>query len=268
MTAKTAERDAKLAAAHDKLVEATEALRSSEGWAAMLAFAGKFHRYSLNNQMLIAMQRPEATRVAGFNRWKELGRTVRKGEKGIAILAPMTYKRTDEAGEDTYGIRGFRLAYVFDVEQTDGEPIPDIRPETLEGEAPEGLWDALAAQVAAAGYTLTTGDTGAANGYTEPATRTVVISGRLGPLAAVKTLAHELAHIELGHTLDEYRTCRDRNETEAESTAAILLGAHGVDTDAYSTAYITHWAKDGKQVREAAEAVLKAARAILDRIDA
>src|SRR5438105_5292083 len=101
--------------------------RGSDAWSRMLEQAARFHDYSLGNLLLIAFQRPDATRVAGFQTWKSMGRYVRKGEKGIAILAPMTYRRTetdDEGTEQTVvGLRGFRVVHVFDVSQTDGEPL-------------------------------------------------------------------------------------------------------------------------------------------------
>ena len=92
---------------------------------------GRFHRYSFNNVLLILMQNPEATHVAGFHAWKKLGRTVKKGESGIAIVAPCRYKKKEEneAGEEEskgYALRGFTVAYVFDIEQTEGEPLPEF----------------------------------------------------------------------------------------------------------------------------------------------
>ena len=107
------------------MAESAEALRSSDGWLAWLDTAKRFHHYSLGNQLLIARQRPDATHVAGFNRWKELGRHVCKGERGIAILAPCTRKlHDDETDQDRYVIAGFRVVHVFDVAQTEGEPLP------------------------------------------------------------------------------------------------------------------------------------------------
>src|SRR3712207_5497160 len=138
----------------------------------MLKVSSKFHRYSFNNQLLIFLQRPDATLVAGFRRWQELGRQVRKGERGISILAPCRYraKIEDEHGDEqtVHRLTGFRVAYVFDVGQTEGEPIEDldaVRPKLLEGEAPEGLWDALVAQANAAGFEVVREQRGTENGY-------------------------------------------------------------------------------------------------------
>ena len=108
----------KLRAAHDKLQEAVTAIASSEDWKRMLKVASKFHRYSFNNHLMIFLQRPDATVVAGFNRWNSLGRFVRKGEKGIAIFAPCRYRTKvegDDGNEKSFQqIRGFRVVHVFD----------------------------------------------------------------------------------------------------------------------------------------------------------
>lgn len=163
----------KLQAAHERLAQAVEAIVSGDDWKRMLRVSAKFHRYTFNNQLLIFLQRPDATLVAGFRRWQELGRQVRKGERGISTLAPCKHRVPSENGpsaaspdgKDTTGVgsgsavevaapagerpktelRGFRVAHVFDVSQTDGEPIEGldaVRPKLLEGEAPAGLWDA------------------------------------------------------------------------------------------------------------------------------
>jgi hypothetical protein len=203
----------------------------------------RFHTYSLNNQLLITLQAAwlgiSPTRVAGFGTWKSLGRSVVKGSIGLAVLAPCTYTRRDTgtdqavpaaaptattaagtAGEPAGGdadrpagarvLRGFRIAHVFDISPTEGDPLPAIVPELLTGEAPAALWQALAAQVAGHGYTLVRETWGQANGDTDPAARTVRVRLDVADAQAVKTLAHELAHIECGHTAEvyDYRGCR------------------------------------------------------------
>ena len=115
----------KLRAAHDKLQDAIAEIVSGDDWKRFLKVASKFHRYSFNNHLMIFLQRPDATVVAGFNRWKSLGRFVKKGEKGIVIFAPCRYKRkiaTDDGEEKTQEqIRGFRVVHVFDISQTEGD---------------------------------------------------------------------------------------------------------------------------------------------------
>src|SRR5436853_6691263 len=102
----------------------------------MLTAAARFHHYSPANVLLILRQRPDATRVAGYRTWQQLGRQVRRGERGIAVLAPCTYLRPaddDHNDESRRILRGFKVAHVFDISQTDGDPLPDIRPALLDG---------------------------------------------------------------------------------------------------------------------------------------
>lgn len=179
MDDKAEERQAKIAALHATLSEEVEALMTSDGWAAMLKAAARFTHYSLNNTLLLWAQiersgLPADSRVAGFNTWRELGRCVRKGEKGLAIFAPCTYRPKGEDNDDAPTtrpkvLRGFRVAYVFAESQTDGEEIPDVRPVLLPGEAPQGLWVGLAELVEADGFTVERGDCGRANGIHRPA---------------------------------------------------------------------------------------------------
>jgi hypothetical protein len=155
----------RLAEAHERLTDAVEHLVSGEDWQQMLALAARLHRYSPNNCMLIRAQRPDATMLGGYRRWQSLGRQVRKGEKGIAILAPCVYRRrpvneADEAERPELAriLRGFTVAFVFDISQTDGPPLPDVAPTLLDGDAPAELWDRLATRVAAAGFALSRAD--------------------------------------------------------------------------------------------------------------
>src|SRR5437879_5833103 len=110
--------------ARQQLERAVEALAESEGWARWIRTRAAFHKYSLGNTMLIALQQPDATRVAGYRAWQKLGRQVRRGERGITILAPRTYKVEDDNGNET-GETGlyFRAVRVFDIAQTDGDPL-------------------------------------------------------------------------------------------------------------------------------------------------
>jgi len=150
----------KLAALHEQISDGVAALVESDGWRAMLDTAAKFHSYSLGNLLLIGAQAPQATRVAGFRTWQSVGRQVRKGERGIAILAPCTYRlkadRAEPAGlatpagqkpatscsggaaPDAGGgqVRGFRVVHVFALHQTEGAPLPDVAPSLLVGQAP------------------------------------------------------------------------------------------------------------------------------------
>lgn len=245
-------------------------LVSSEDWARMLTTAARFHRYSANNVMLIMIQCPDATRVAGYRTWKSLGRWVRKGEHGITILAPCKYKvgQNDE-GEDVWALRGFTTATVFDISQTDGADLDDVTPTLLEGEAPAGLWDGLAKQVAAAGFMLGRGDCGGANGVTHYGARTVTVRADVDDAQAVKTLVHELGHILCGHEGDlGMFGCRGRHEVEAESVAYVVCSALGMTTEGYSLPYVAGWSGgDLAKVRETADHVVKVAGQILAAIE-
>jgi len=290
-----AARAARISELHDRIGEQVEQLTEDPAWRAMLDAAKRFHAYSVNNILSIMMQAAERgmvpTRVAGFTTWKTLGRTVVKGSKGLAVLAPCTYKpkvdsdrpadgeQPTTAGAGTAGegqpspvrrvLRGFRVAYVFDVSQTEGEPLPDVAPVLLSGDAPAALWDGLAAQVAAHGYTLTRQDCGA-NGVTDRATMTVKVRPDVDDAQAVKTLAHELAHIKCGHTAQsyDYAGCRGRAEAEAESVAYIVTGWAGLDAGSYTVPYVAGWSRgDVAVIRAAAATVTAAAHRIIAALD-
>jgi len=276
----------------ETLTDGVAALIDSEQWAAMLAAAAKFHSYSANIQLLILLQAPQATRVAGFRRWQSLGRQVRKGERGIAILAPCLYRptKTNPAGQEhntstasnsdgeTTGptsagqLRGMRVAHVFDP-QTDGEPLAEITPEPLTGQAPAAMWAALAEQVGAHGYRIERGQCRGANGYTDPAGRLVQVRADVEPAMAARVLAHELAHLECGHCEHGGYRCRGRCEVEAESVAWLISAHFGLDTGSHTLPYVAGWAhatdRAGavNEVRAAFAAVTTAHRRILTALD-
>jgi hypothetical protein len=216
----------RLAAVHAQLIDAVEALATGEEWQRMLTIAARFPTYSTGNVLLIGVQRPDATKVAGIRTWNSLGRRVRKGEKGIAILAPCLYRPRSEldtvapprrrdtrrpgdadrkavsaattAGSDGLTVptqrelRGFRVAFVFDVQQTEGEPLAEVAPAELKLAAPEHLVDRLRDLRRADGYTVRDGPCGTAYGYTDFATRTVQIREGVAGGQGAKTLAHDL----------------------------------------------------------------------------
>jgi antirestriction protein ArdC len=247
----------------------------------MLAVAARLPSYSPHNLLLIASQRPDATRIAGYSTWRQLGRQVRKGERGIAILAPVSYRVSDGGdrtatekaaarpadpgdGEVRRVLRGFRVAFVFDVAQTDGPPLPELRPQLLDGQAPPGLWSALARQIGDAGFRLVRGDCAPANGVTDRVTRMVTVREDLPDAQAVKTLAHELAHVMLHGADAPASMTRERAEVEAESVAYLVTTAHGLDAADYTVPYVTGWS--GGQVGlvlDTAERVLSTAGGIL-----
>lgn len=280
----------KLSAFQGELERGVEGLREDENWKKYLNTMTKFHRYSPSNQLLISLQRPDATLVAGFRRWGDVGRHVKKGERGIGILAPKMrwVDEKDAAGNPRVGddgkpkkrqvVTGFTTATVFDVSQTDGEPIPEGA-RKLSKEPPEGFTDDLTAAIEAHGYEVAYEKIpGSANGYTTlRGPKRVVIDEGLSPGQRAKTLAHELGHIEMGHTdpnnSGEYHEGhggrRGAMEVEAESFSYVLCRANGMDaeeTGGYSYAYVGGWSGGGgdvEVVRQAAENVAKAVKSSL-----
>lgn len=277
----------RLAVIHSKLSAAVEELAGSDEWRRMLAVAARFPTYSPSNVLLIAVQRPDATRVAGLRMWNAMGRRVRKGEKGIAILAPCLYrsrdaepvspgvKEPDDVRGEARQLQGFRAVHVFDVAQTDGEPLPEVAPKLLTGAAPESLWDRLADLVVGEGFTLERGDCGGANGHTRFDARVVRVRDDVDPAQAVKTLSHELGHIRAGHEtrfLDPaQRTveCRGIAEVEAESIAYLVMTTAGMQCDAYSIPYVAGWSGGNAEVlRATSSRVLAVARIITTGLSA
>jgi antirestriction protein ArdC len=239
----------------------------------MLRVASKFHRYSFNNHLMIFMQCPDATVVAGFNKWKSLGRSVKKSQKGIAIFAPCKYKTKieDDKGDEknVQQIRGFRVVHVFDISQTEGEDLPDldaIRPRLLDGDAPEGIWDALTVQANSAGYKVVRTQRGNENGYCDFLNKKIAVRPDVSPAQAVKTLIHELGHALLHD--EERPTSREAAEVEVESLAYVVCDAVGLDTGDYSFAYVARWADgSGELVKQVAERAIGCARTILKGLE-
>src|SRR5262249_29746391 len=156
----------------------------------LLKTMARFHRYSVNNICLIASQRPTATRVAGFHTWRTLGRFVRKGEKGIAILAPIIGRKREDAEDESKTVVGFRRAYVFDVEQPNGVSLPEAAEASGD---PGPKTETLAGAIRAAGITVEyADDLGGAFGLSSGG-RIQVLNG-LKPAAEFSVLAHEYAH--------------------------------------------------------------------------
>lgn len=275
------ERIERLNEAHEQLSDAIESLTTSQGWQAMIEARAWLRRYSLSNLLMILTQNPDATDVRSLSEWNRNGRYIRKGEHGLKIWAPRFRRRADttpilgtrqQAGEDTDDesrrLAGFILVTVFDVSQTDGDPLPEPVPTRcalLPGDAPAGLWEALAAQVSAAGYQIERGDCGSANGVTDFTARTVRVRSDVDPAQAAKTLAHELAHILCEH---DKRTdvTRQIGEIEAESVACIVATVCGLSTLAYSVPYVAGWATQATAAKQSAERVLSVADCILAAI--
>jgi len=229
---------------HDRLVAAVEGLVSSDEWRAMLEVSARFHNYSFNNQLLIYLQCPEATRAAGYRAWQRLGRQVRKGERGIAILAPCRKRVSPVDAESEHDevdrveiLTGFRVVHVFDLSQTEGDELADVRPKRLTGEVAQQVIDALEQRVTEEGFTLKREAIArsARNGHADFERRLVVLREDLSGAQTAKTLIHELAHVLLHQDTD---LCdREIAEVEAESVAFVVSSSLGMDTSDYSFPY-------------------------------
>ena len=234
----------------------------SEALTCYLKAIGRFHRYSLHNVLLIALQKPNASYVAGFRTWNELGRFVKKGEKGILILAPIVRRKsahTDDDEKDSPRITGFRAAYVFDVSQTDGQELPHIG--TVQGDPhshTDGLRKFAAAQNIAIEYSA---HIAPARG-TSYGGRIALLPGQ-SPAEEFSTLVHELAH-ELLHRGDRReQTSRKVRETEAEATAFVVCHAIGLETGSAASDYIQLWNGDKETLTDSLTHIQKAASQML-----
>ncbi len=227
--------------AHDRLEQSVRALASSEGWRAWLDTRASFHHYSMSNTMLIAMQRPDATQVAGFRKWQELGRQVRKGERGIRIMAPHTAKDRDEqTGEEN--VRTYFVSVsVFDVGQTDGEPLPERPHEPITGNSHADRLPALEAFARSLGYSVNYDELEHCGGFCDRKDKRIVVEAREPANAKVRTLVHEIAHA-LGVGYDEYD--RPTAEVIVDSAAHVVCSVIGLDVSGETVSYVTGWAGD------------------------
>lgn len=236
--------------ADDALANLAAALEAgkSETLTDYLATMGRFHHYSWGNVMLIVTQKPDATHVAGFNTWKTLGRFVKKGEKGIVVIAPMRIKPKEQpadAGEDRTILR-FKAVYVFDVSQTDGESLPEF---ARVGGNPNGHTDRLKTLVAEKSITLEySADIGSAHGLSHGGK--ITLRPDLSPAEEFSTLTHELAH-ELLHRGDRRKEMsKTVRETEAEAVAFVVCQAIGLDLNGAAADYIQLYNGDKNTLAE------------------
>ena len=280
----------------DKLEEGLKELFESDKYKSYLSTMSKFHNYSFNNTLLITLQKPEATLVAGFKAWQtNFNRHVKKGEKGIRILAPAPYKIKEErekldpvTGEvmlDKDGmpqteeveikIPAFRAVSVFDVSQTDGEPIPELEAKELFSTV-EGYEDFVKAitYVAPApiGFEDIPGDS---KGYFSTEENRIAVQEGMSESQTLKTMVHETAHSMLHNKEvnkeDILAQAKDRNtkEVEAESIAYTVCQHFGIDTSEYSFGYIAGWSsgKDMKELKSSLDTIRRTASELITGIE-
>jgi len=252
------------------LAAETDAVRKSETFLHWLNAMAKFSSYSWNNQFLIAIQCPGASRVAGFQTWKKLGRNVKKGAKGIAILAPCLYRsKSDPQNEDSPTVKklgGFKVAYVFDYSATEGEPLP-----TLQYAAAAGGEDLLPKLEAAAGKLSVQLEyeeipEQGVQGYSTGGK--IVIRQSLSTASACAVIAHELAHevLHQHENRSEAKTkTRGQRELEAEATAYVVMRHFGIEHVASN--YLATYNVDGEQLRDSLETISGAAKRLITAIE-
>ena len=275
------ERAARRQADRDRLEQAARALLTSEGWSRWVKVRSTngLARYSFNNQLLIALQRHDATYVAGFRAFLKLNRCVRKGERGLRIFAPMSVlQHTDpdnaapnaEDGEPQRRTM-FRAVSVFDVSQTD--PLPDTEPVPLEppsepinGDSHAHLLPQLELLAGELGYTVSRRPLeGGADGWCDFKNHLIVANTLLAPNAQVRVLVHEIAHA-LGVSYRDYG--RKRAEVLVDTATYIVCGSVGLDTSASTIPYIAGWGETGEldSIRSYAETIDTIARRIEDAL--
>ena len=235
----------------------------SEALTGYLKAIGRFHRYSLHNVMLIASQKPNASYVAGFRTWNELGRFVKKGEKGILVLAPILRRKPENDEENrenvSASIAGFRAAYVFDISQTDGKELPQIG--NVHGD-PQQHAAHLRSFAEAQGIAVEYSEQIAPARGVSSGGKITLLPGQ-SPAEEFSTLAHEIAH-ELLHRGDRRSTTSRRiRETEAEATAFVVCNAIGLESASAASDYIQLWNGDAQLLTESLAYIRHAASQML-----
>ena len=270
----------------DQLEAGIQELFESDKFKDYLTCMSKFHNYSLNNTILIAMQKPDATLVAGYKAWQtDHGRTVRKGEHGIKILAPCKFKVTVESDENgTLENSGndektkvmeylrFKITHVFDVSQTEGKELPSIGVDELTGDVSEyrSMYKALVRTCPVA--IVMEEIEGGAKGYYNDTDKRIAILAGMSEMQTIKTIIHEMAHQKM-HAEEnadpEHPVDRRTKEVEAESVAYTVCQHLGLDTSDYSFGYIAGWSstRDTKELKASLERIRSASDELITEID-
>ena len=289
-----AEKKERIKALTDKLENGVKEVFESEAYKEYLKTMSKFHRYSFGNCMLIFFQCPGATAVAGYTTWRKLGRTVKKGEHGIQILAPCPFKtmveqnKMDDHGRFILGPDGqpekestlvsltrFKIAYVFDVSQTEGKELPSLGVDELTGDV-EGFDEIFSAVEALSPVPIHFREQEESKGYYNQLEQCIYVNKGMSQVQTMKTLIHETAHAKLhalpvsagiimGTPVKDRRT----REVEAESIAYVVCQHFGIDTSDYSFAYVTGWSKNKEtpELKSSLDCISKTAAKMIDAIE-
>lgn len=278
----------------DKLEQGLQDLFNSDSYRNYLSTMSKFHNYSFNNTLLIAMQKSDATLVAGYKAWqKNFERHVNKGEKAIRILAPAPYKIKEERDKidpvtqelllDKDGnpqkeeveitIPAFRAVSVFDLSQTDGKPIPELTAKELLSDV-EGYQDMIRAVEAISPVPIELEEiAGDSKGYYDREAKRIAVQENMSESQTLKTMIHEVAHSKL-HSKEveqdeQMRKDRNTKEVEAESVAYTVCQHFGIDTSDYSFGYIAGWSsgRDTKELKSAMDTIRRTASELITGIE-
>ncbi|MHC1740153.1 MAG: ArdC-like ssDNA-binding domain-containing protein [Anaerolineaceae bacterium] len=250
----------KIASYLETLAKETDEARRSESMQKYLEFAARFHKYSSYNVMLILLSKPDATNVAGYQTWRKLNRYVKKGERGLAIFAPMIHKEDSDKDTSPKVLYGFRIVYVFDISQTNGEPLPP-QPDWKSPEKNVELTKKLIAFANAKGikvtFTMLVGET---QGFSTGSEITIDIS------AGFKTVVHEVCH-SLIHFDKTSSWNREIKELQAEATAFIVARHFGID-GLNSANYIALFGLNSKDILSHTEVIQRTASEIIREVEA
>lgn len=278
----------------DRLEQGVTELFESERYKEYLRVMARFHNYSFNNTLLIAMQCPGATRLAGFQTWKKFGRHVKKGEKGIKVIAPAPYKTTITVGksdphtlqpilgadgkpvkeEKEVVVPRYKVVSTYDVSQTEGKPLPTIA-TPLMGSV-DSFDDFIAALEQVSPVPIGFEDiSGSAHGYYNPMEKRIAVREGLSEQQTLKTLVHEISHaklhdVDLSKPKDECpQIDRQAMECQAESVAFTVCQHFGMDTSGYSFGYVAGWSsgKELKELRSSLEIIRNTAAEIIDGVE-
>lgn len=272
----------KIKAALNRIEDCLATINTDEDWLNFLCFQAQFYNYSFGNAMLIFSQNPNATYVKGYKAWNQLGRYVKKGSKGLAILAPCIRKvevfkepenknlyHDEEAEKEIRKVvSGFRIAYVYDIADTDGDD--SMLPVLVTGLAGNGeqereIYERLLGVISKEHCVQEVSGT-ASKGSFNLETKVISIRDDLEHLQKIKTLLHEYAHLLDFQMHPEDDISRNRRELIAESVAFIVSLRLGLDTSRYSMSYIKSWLKDKEELKIIADSVQKIAYTIITEL--
>lgn len=263
----------KIKAALDRIENGLAAINSDENWLSYLCFQSKFYNYSFRNTMLIYRQNPQATYVKGYKAWNQLGRYVKKGSKGLSILAPCFRTKHDVGQEEEEKrcekvISGFRVTYVYDIADTDGsdEYLPVlVKGLTGKSETWQKLYERIL-EVISKEYQVTEVMGTAAKGSYNRETEKICVRGDLDYLQKIKTLLHEYAHAIDFKLHPESDVKYNQRELIAESVAYVVSENLGLDTGSYSISYINTWIGDTDELKSIADTVQKISAQIINNL--